>query len=319
MREPGLNGQDMEKRSTLVIGTRGSPLALAQARETAAQLAAALGWPLERVPLQTFKTTGDAIQDRPLSEAGGKGLFTKELDIALRDRVIDLAVHSAKDLPTAIPSDLVIAGYLPREDVRDAFISRRAGTVGELPLGAVVGSASLRRQAQLKRLRPDLAVTLLRGNVGTRIAKLESGEVDATLLALAGLRRLGLDGHATAILDTDAFLPAVGQGAIAITARAGDETVLEAIRAIADAPTGIALAAERAFLAVLDGSCRTPIAGHARLDTGRLRFRGQVLRPDGSDSRETALDGSPADAARVGREAGLDIKGRLPPGFLTVA
>src|SRR5215204_5352017 len=205
----------MKDPSTLVIGTRGSPLALRQAHEVEDRLVAALSWDRVQLPLSLIKTTGDAIQDRPLSEAGGKGLFTKELDTALMEGAIDLAVHSAKDLPTALPDGVTILGYLPREDVRDAFISRFAN-LHALPDGSVVGSASLRRQAQVRRLRPDLQVTLLRGNVGTRLKKLESGEVDATLLALAGLRRLGLTEHVTAVLDLNDFLPAVGQGAIAI-------------------------------------------------------------------------------------------------------
>lgn len=309
----------MRTRSVLIIGTRGSPLALAQARETQERLAAALGWSALRLPLEAITTTGDAIQDRPLSEAGGKGLFTKELDLALLEGAIDLAVHSAKDLPTAIPEDLVIAGYLPREDVRDAFISLRARRLEDLPRGAVVGSASLRRQAQVKRLRPDLRVMLLRGNVGTRLGKLERGEVDATLLALAGLRRLGLDDHATAILDTEAFLPAVGQGAIALVTRAGDQPPLEAVLRIADPATGAALAAERAYLGVLDGSCRTPIAGHARVSGEEVFFRGLVLRPDGSEAIEVERSGALAEAAAIGRDAGLDLKGRMPPGFLTGA
>ncbi|HEV2602961.1 MAG TPA: hydroxymethylbilane synthase [Microvirga sp.] len=307
----------MADPATLVIGTRGSPLALAQAHETQDRLAAALGWSVEQIPLSVIKTTGDAIQDRPLSEAGGKGLFTKELDIALVEGAIDLAVHSAKDLPTRIPDALVIAGYLPREDVRDAFISHRARHLNDLPAGAVVGSASLRRQAQVKRLRPDLQVTLLRGNVGTRLKKLESGEMDATLLAMAGLRRLGLTEHVTAVLDTDDFLPAVGQGAIAITARAGDTRVLEATARIVDAATGAALAAERAFLTVLDGSCRTPIAGHARFAGEALDFRGLVLRPDGSEGLDVAGRGAAADAEAIGREAGQDLRARMPAGFLT--
>jgi hydroxymethylbilane synthase len=306
----------MADPSTLVIGTRGSPLALAQAHETQDRLAAATGRDVARFPLSIIKTTGDTIQDRPLSEAGGKGLFTKELDIALLDGAIDCGVHSAKDLPTVLPDGIVIAGYLPREDVRDAFISRIAPDLAGLPACAVVGSASLRRQAQVKRLRPDLAVTLLRGNVGTRLAKLESGAMHATLLALAGLKRLGLTEHVTAILEPEAFLPAVGQGAIAITARAGDARVLDMLARIICPPTGQALAAERAFLAVLDGSCRTPIAGHARLADGRLDFRGLVLRPDGSDSFEVALSGSPAEAAALGRAAGLDLRARMPADFL---
>lgn len=308
----------MTHPSTLVIGTRASPLALAQAHETQERLGAALGWDIVRLPLSLIKTTGDAIQDRPLSEAGGKGLFTKELDIALLEGAIDLAVHSAKDLPTALPDGLVIAGYLAREDARDAFISLSAPSLAALRSGAVVGSASLRRQAMVKRLRPDVAVTLLRGNVGTRLKKLEAGAVDATLLALAGLNRLGLGHHVTAVLDPDDFLPAVGQGAIAVTIRAGDERTWAAVAPILDDATGVALAAERAFLTVLDGSCRTPIAGHARVDAaGSLVFRGLVLRPDGSEALEVSGKGAALEAERIGREAGRDLKGRMPPAFLS--
>lgn len=306
----------MASQSTLVIGTRGSPLALAQAHETQDRLVAAHGWHVENLPLSIIKTTGDAIQDRPLSEAGGKGLFTKELDIALLDGSIDLAVHSAKDLPTALPEGIVIAGFLPREDVRDAFISHRYKSIADLPPGAAVGSASLRRQAQIRRLRPDLQVTLLRGNVQTRLGKLERGEVDATLLAMAGLRRLGLTDHVTTILDTDDFLPAVGQGAIAIAIRSDDERVKTALAPILDQATGHALAAERAFLTILDGSCRTPIAGHARLVGGELEMRGIVLRPDGSESLEAMRRGSPDDAVALGREAGTELRTRMPAGFL---
>ena len=299
-----------------LIGTRASPLALAQAEETRAKLLAALALPAEAVALAPLRTTGDAIQDRALAQAGGKGLFTKELDAALIEGAIALAVHSAKDLPTRLPDALVIAGYLPREDVRDAFLSPRAGALADLPPGAVIGTASLRRGAQVRRLRPDLRVELLRGNVGTRLRKLESGAMDATLLALAGLRRLGLAHHAAAILDTDDFLPAVGQGAIAVTARRDDAATLEAIARIIDPATGTALAAERAFLAVLDGSCRTPIAGHARIEGARLRFHGLVLRPDGSEAVEVLREGASADAEALGYEAGEDLRARLPAGFL---
>lgn len=306
----------MASSSTLVIGTRGSPLALAQAHETQDRLAAAHGWPVERLPLSIIKTTGDAIQDRPLSEAGGKGLFTKELDIALLEGSIDLAVHSAKDLPTTLPEGILVAGFLPREDVRDAFISHRFKDLAELPSGAVVGSASLRRQAQIRRLRPDLNVTLLRGNVQTRLAKLERGEVDATLLAMAGLNRLGLAHHVRAVLDTDDFLPAVGQGAIAIAVRSDDERIKAILQPILDAPTGQALAAERAFLTILDGSCRTPIAGHARLVGDALEIRGLVMRPDGSETLEAVRRGPPADAVALGHDAGRELRERMPAGFL---
>jgi hydroxymethylbilane synthase len=302
--------------STLVIGTRGSPLALRQAHEVEDRLAAALGWDKAQLPLSVIKTTGDAIQDRPLSEAGGKGLFTKELDTALLEGTIDLGVHSAKDLPTRLPDGLVIAGYLRREDVRDAFISGVAGSIAALPKGAVLGSASLRRQAQVRRARPDIEVTLLRGNVGTRLAKVESGAVAATLLAVAGLKRLGLLDHVTAILDTEEFLPAVGQGAIALMTRADDERTRGFVDRILDPATGVALAAERAFLAVLDGSCRTPIAGHARVSDGTISFRGLVLRPDGSDCVDVARAGPAGDAARIGEDAGRDLKARMPAGML---
>lgn len=306
----------MPDPATLVLGTRASPLALAQAKETRERLAAALGWDLEQIVLRPMTSTGDRLQDRPLSQAGGKGLFTKELDEALLAGAVDLAVHSAKDLPTALPEGILIAGYLPREDVRDVLISRVADSLPGLPAGAVVGSASLRRQALVLRARPDLQVTLLRGNVGTRLGRVERGEIAATLLALAGLKRLGLENHATAILSTDEFLPAVGQGAIAITVRAGDDgRIMGHVARVADEPTERALAAERAYLTVLDGSCRTPIAGHATLRDGQLDFRGLVLRPDGTEATEVALTGPAACAEAIGREAGLDLRARLPAGW----
>ena len=269
----------------LRIGTRGSPLALAQAREVRARLAAALGWSADRITIEPIRTTGDMIRDRPLSEAGGKGLFTKEIEEALLAGAVDLAVHSAKDMPTLLPAGLMIAAVLPREDARDVFISRKAGALGDLPAGATVGTASLRRQALVKHRRRDLAVVPLRGNVETRLRKLEAGEVDATVLALAGLRRLGLAAAATAVLAVDEFLPAVGQGVIAIEARAGDARVCQLLDAVNHADTAIALAAERAFLAELDGSCRTPIAGHATVSAGRIA----VSRIDRQAGRQRAL------------------------------
>jgi hydroxymethylbilane synthase len=300
------------------LGTRGSPLALAQAQETRRRLAAAHGWDEARVAIAVIRTSGDVIQDRPLAEAGGKGLFTKEIDSALLDGRIDFAVHSAKDLPTALPDGVALVGFLPREDPRDALVSALADTIAGLPRSARLGAASLRRRAQALRLRSDLRVELLRGNVETRLAKAESGAIDATLLAMAGLKRLGLAHRARAALDVEAFLPAVGQGAIALAARSGDAPTREALAAIDDAATATALAAERAYLAVLDGSCRTPIAGHARLEDGRLVLRGQVLREDGSETFEARVAGAPADAARIGAEAGRDLLGRLPPGVLAV-
>lgn len=300
----------------LRIGTRGSPLALAQARETRRKLAALHGVHEDAIELVIIKTTGDAIVDRPLSEAGGKGLFTKELDAAQLAGEIDIAVHSAKDLPTQLPDGLDVGGYLPREDVRDALISPRAPSIEALPRGAKVGTASLRRAAQLKRLRPDFETPLLRGNVETRLRKAEAGEIDATLLALAGLKRLGLAHHATAILDIDQFLPAVGQGAIAISVRTDDHLTRTRIAGVLHHDTGVALAAERAFLHALDGSCRTPIAGHARIDGGQVVFAGSVLRMDGSEAFEDRRQGSVGEAAKLGAEAGRAILERLPAGVL---
>ena len=289
---------------------------MAQAKETQSRLAAALGCDPDLIVLRPFTTTGDAIQDRALAEAGGKGLFTKELDAALLDGAIDLAVHSAKDLPTFLPEGLLIAAYLPREDVRDVLISRLADSLEGLPAGTVVGTASPRRQALVLRARPDLKVGLLRGNVGTRLRKLEEGEAGATLLALAGLKRLGMESHATRVFSIDEMLPAVGQGAIAITTRTNDPAMRDAVGRINHPATEAALTLERAFLAVLDGSCRTPIAGHARLDGGTVRFRGLVLRPDGTEVVEVAAEGTAGEAERLGRESGHDIKGRMPAGML---
>lgn len=299
----------------LRIGTRGSPLALAQTRVARALLAAAHGVPEERFAIETIRTTGDAIQDRPLADAGGKGLFTKELDLALIEGRIDLAVHSAKDLPAHLPPEIAVAGYLAREDVRDAWIGREGLTIEKLPQGARVGTASVRRAAQLKRLRPDLSIALLRGNVETRLRKVESGELDGTLLALAGLKRLGLEAHATAVLSLEDFVPAPGQGAIAIAARAGDAGVSEALAPILDGATGAMLATERAFLAVLDGSCRTPIAAHAWIEDGEVVFRGLVLRTDGAEAFEARRRGPVGDGALLGDSAAQEILLRLPHGL----
>jgi hydroxymethylbilane synthase len=306
--------------STLLrLGSRGSPLALAQAAEVRSGLAAALGLAVDRIEIQVIRTTGDRIQDRPLAEAGGKALFTKEIEEALLAGAIDLAVHSAKDLPTTLPSGLTLAAFLPREDARDVFVSRKANAIAGLPQGAVLGTASVRRQALVRRLRPDLRVVTLRGNVETRLRKLEQGDVDATLLALAGLKRLGLAAMATAVLDTDAFLPAVGQGAIAIETRLEDRATRDLVAAVNHADTATAVSAERAFLAVLDGSCRTPIAGHATVHGGDVRFRGLIVRPDGSEAFETARSGPRGDAQRLGAEAGRELKDRAGPDFLAQA
>jgi hydroxymethylbilane synthase len=308
----------------LRIGTRGSPLALAQATMVQTQLASAHGLvehgvPAEAFELKIIRTTGDVIQDRPLSEVGGKGLFTKEIEEALIAGEIDLAVHSAKDLPTLLPPGLAIVSVLPREDPRDVFISRKAKTLRALAEGATVGTASLRRQALIKRLRPDLKVVTFRGNVETRLRKLDEGVVDATLLALAGLRRLGLAEAATAILDTEEFLPAVGQGIVALEARADDARTRAMLDRINSPDDATALAAERAFLTVLDGSCRTPIAGHAKIAAGRVSFRGLIAKPDGSHVFETTREGTAAQASALGHDAGRELKERAGAGFFALA
>ena len=298
------------------LGTRGSPLALVQAHETQRLAAAAQGVQPSAIAIAVIRTSGDMIQDRALATAGGKGLFTKELDDALLRGDIDLGVHSAKDLPTLLPDGIVLAGTLLREDVRDAFISFKARDIMGLAQGARVGTASLRRAAQVKRLRPDLVTDLLRGNVGTRLKKVEDGEFDATLLALAGLNRLNLAHHATSLLPLAQFLPACGQGAVAITIREGDSRTMALLAPILHQPTLEALLAERAFLRALDGSCRTPIAGLATMEGQSLHFRGQVLALDGGRVFEAEARGKVADAAALGQAAADDILRHMPPDFL---
>ncbi|MFZ1922453.1 MAG: hydroxymethylbilane synthase [Xanthobacteraceae bacterium] len=302
-------------RPILRIGSRGSPLALAQAREVRNRLAAACGLAPERIEIKTIRTTGDQILDRPLADAGGKGLFTKEIEEALLAGAIDLAVHSSKDMPTALPGGLVLSAFLPREDARDAFIGRTAKTLRELRRDAVIGTASLRRQALLKHLRPDLAIVPLRGNVETRLGKLDAENIDATVLAVAGLKRLGLLAAATAIFAVDEFLPAVAQGAIGLETRADDAETAALVAAVNDADTATAVTAERAFLAELDGSCRTPIAGYAQVNDGVIRFRGMIAKTDGSEAVEVSRQGRSADAAALGADAGRELKGRAGPGF----
>jgi hydroxymethylbilane synthase len=290
-------------------------LALAQAHELAHRLSAAHGTGAGTIEIAAIKTSGDMILNLPLSEAGGKGLFTKELDLALLQGDIAIAVHSAKDLPTILASGIEIAGYLPREDVRDAWISPHAPHPLKLPMGSVVGTASLRRGAMVKRLRPDLTISLLRGNVETRLAKVAKGEAAATLLALAGLKRLGLEASATSVLDVREFVPAAGQGAIAITMRTGDDAVRKFLAPVLDAETAIALAAERAFLRVLDGSCKTPIGAYARVEGGNVAFHAIVLKPDGSRVFETAASALVNEAALLGEAAGKDLAAQIPAGF----
>jgi hydroxymethylbilane synthase len=307
--------QSASEVSFLRIGSRGSPLALVQAREVQSRLAAAAGVDAGRIEIKVIRTTGDVVQARPLADAGGKGLFTKEIEEALLAGNIDLAVHSSKDIPTVLQPGLTLAGFLPREDARDAFISRKAKTLGELAPGAVVGTASPRRQALVKRLRPDITVVTLRGNVETRLRKLDAGEIDATLLAVAGLKRLGLLAAATAILDPEAFLPAVGQGAIGIETRADDASARALVAMIDDAETATAVAAERAFLGVLDGSCRTPIGGHATVGGGNVRFRGIIVKPDGSAAFEVLREGRSEAATEIGADAGHELRDRASADF----
>ncbi len=300
----------------LRLGTRGSPLALWQAHAVRDALLKAHRWPDEAVEVQVIRTTGDAITDRALSEAGGKGLFTKELEEALLDRRIDLAVHSAKDMPTRLPDGLHLVGYLPRADVRDALILREGVALRDLKPGARVGTASLRREAQLRRLRPDLDVALLRGNVHTRLAKVESGEFDGTLLAYAGLSRLGLADKVSSVLETTDFLPAVGQGAVAIETRFGDIAVDALVVPVVSPATGLALGVERAYLAELDGSCRTPIGGLAQVEGDEIRFRGVVLAPDGSRFYEIVRYGPVNRALELGIAAGKEMRAMVPPDLL---
>lgn len=292
----------------LRIGTRGSALALAQANETRARLMAAHGLPQEAFEIVVITTSGDRIVDRPLAEAGGKGLFTREIEEALLDRRIDIAVHSTKDMPTRLPDGLELSAFLEREDVRDAFIGRAAPGLGDLPHGARVGSSSLRRQALIRRMRPDIDVVMFRGNVQTRLRKLDAGEVAGTLLAHAGLRRLGLDGIITELLPVDRFPPAPGQGAICIESRVGDTAVARLLAPIGHEPTARALACERAFLEALDGSCRTPLAGLAVIEGDALSFRGMVLTPDGGEAHEIEAEGKAVDAASIGSSAGARIR-----------
>ena len=302
--------------TALRIGTRGSPLALWQAEHVRGLLLESHGLEPDAVALDVITTSGDSLRDKPLREFGGKGLFTKEIDEALLAGRVDLAVHSMKDLPTKLPEGIAIGAVLKRGDVRDAFISRKGESLAALPQGAVVGSSSLRRQAQVRRLRPDLEVIDFRGNVETRLAKLERGLADATLLALAGLERLGLTSHVTALMPTDEILPAVGQGAIGVVVRAGDDKTLALVDALNDARTAHAVTCERSFLAELDGSCKTPIAGLAEIDNGALRFRGLILKPDGSAWHEIGMSGMAAEAAALGAAAGRDLIARAGRDFI---
>jgi len=300
----------------LRIGTRGSPLALAQAQEVRGRLCAAFDLPEAAFAITVITTTGDRVQDRSLKDLGGKGLFTREIEEALEAGGIDIAVHSMKDMPTLQPAGLALDCFLPREDVRDAFVARLHAGIADLPPGATVGSSSLRRRAQLLRRRPDLVVVEFRGNVQTRLRKLDQGVAAATFLAMAGLNRLGLAGQVPAHpIDPADLLPAVAQGAIGVERRDGDSATAALLEAIHHGPTGQRLAAERAFLRMLDGSCQTPIAGLAELDGGRLRLRGEILRPDGSEALADDATAPVEDGARLGAEMARALLSRAGPGF----
>ncbi len=300
----------------LTLGTRGSALALAQAHETRDRLVAAHGCAPDDIVIQVFSTRGDEILDQPLAEIGGKGLFTEEIEAALSDGRIDLAVHSSKDMPTDLPEGLVLDVFLPREDPRDVFITRTGSTLQTLAPGSVVGTASLRRAALVKRARPDLETVSIRGNVQTRLKKLGDGVVDATLLALAGLSRLDLQPDHMSILDPEEFPPALAQGAIGIETRADDMRVLDLLAPIHHTETGDAVACERAFLKALDGSCKTPIAGHATLEGDRISLSGLVMTEDGQHHHTIQADGARSDGVALGAQTGAALKAKAGPGFL---
>ena len=297
------------------IGTRGSPLALAQAHETRSRLMAAFDLPEDAFAICIIKVMGDVIQDRALKDIGGKGLFTREIEDALLDGSIDIAVHSMKDMPVDQPGGLVLNTYLPREDVRDAFVSLKAKGLDDLAWGATVGTSSLRRRSQLLAKRPDLNIVEFRGNVQTRLKKLGDGVAEATFLAVAGLNRLNMtDVPRTAVAPED-MLPAVAQGAIGIERRGDDSRAADMLAAIHDGPTGQRLAAERTFLAHLDGSCETPIGGLAELDGGTLRLRGEILRTDGTQVFSDEVIGPIEDGAKMGEAMAAKLLAQAGPDF----
>lgn len=306
-------------QAPLKIGTRGSPLALAQAYETRRRLIAAHDLPEDALEIVVIRTSGDnaalIAADKPLKEVGGKGLFTKEIEEAMLAGAIDIAVHSMKDMPTAQPAGLVLDCLLPREDVRDAFVSARHASLADLPQGAVVGTSSLRRRAQLAHRRPDLKLVEFRGNVQTRMKKLSEGLAEATFLAMAGLNRLGMAGVARTAIDPEDMLPAVAQGCIGIERRLADTRAEHLLAAIHDAPSGQRLTAERAFLATLDGSCETPIAGLALIEGDQIWLRGEILRPDGSEAISGERRGTIAEAAEMGADLARALLAEAPKGF----
>ena len=298
----------------LVIGTRGSPLAVSQAEETRDRLMKAHSMSFGSFRIEIIKTTGDKIQDRPLSEIGGKGLFTEEIENSLIRGAIDIAVHSMKDMPTQLPAGLGITAILPREDVRDSFVSRKYRSIKELPVGSTVGTSSLRRRAQLLALRPDLKVVEFRGNVQTRLRKLDDGLADATFLACAGLSRLELKELINPI-PINEMLPAVSQGAIGIEQNLEDDLIREFVSLITDKSAEIQLKAERAFLTDLDGSCRTPIGGYAEILGQELKFHGEIVKPDGSETFKGVWRGGLSEATELGKHAAKVLKEKGGTGF----
>lgn len=285
----------------LTIGTRGSLLALAQAKLVRSKLAKFHQVDAEDIHIEVIKTSGDIIQDRPLSEVGGKGLFTKEIEVALLEKRVDIGVHSSKDVATQLPDGLGLYAFLKREDVRDAFVSLNHKSLDDLPQGAVFGTSSLRRAAQMRRYRPDLQIVEFRGNVQTRMKKLEDGVAEATLLAYAGLKRLGQSHIAKQMIDPNIFMPAPAQGAIGIEAREDDERTRELIAPLNHAGTAAALVAERHYLTGLDGSCRTPIGAYTEIDGNDIKIIGQILSIDGQTAFEGEVTGHVADCAEVGQ------------------
>ena len=303
------------RSAPLRIGTRGSPLALAQAYETRKRLTEALDVTEDSFEIVVISTSGDRILDRPLKEVGGKGLFTKEIEQEMLDGKIDIAVHSMKDMPVEQPDGLMLGCYLPREDVRDAFVSSHFNSVSDLPSGSKVGTSSLRRKAQLKFFRPDLEVVEFRGNVQTRLKKLSDGVASCTFLAMAGLNRLGLADVAQSAINPSEMLPAIAQGAIGIEWRKADKKTADILKKIHHEETAQQLNAERAFLAELDGSCQTPIAGLATIEGSSLKLTGQVLRTDGSDSISETASSNIEDGPELGRELAQKILAQAGPNF----
>ncbi len=305
----------MQSSPLLTIGSRGSALALVQARLVQRRLAALHGVPEARIAIRTITTSGDRLKDAPLSEVGGKGLFSKEIEAALSAGEIDLGVHSAKDMATSLPQGLVLAAFLEREDIRDAFISVKVKSLDELPKGAKLGSSSLRRSSQMLARRPDLAIVPFRGNVDTRLRKLAEGVADATLLAVAGLKRLGRDSEITQYLDAEAFPPAPAQGAIGLEIREADRRTADLIAPLDHGPTHTAVRAERALLRALDGSCRTAIGALSRLEGGSLRLMGEILSPDGRIAIRDELSGKADEPERIGHELGQILRDKAGSDF----